>query len=74
MFFLWVNIIKIKKTNNIYLMLLSTISSGEIEVSAVFFINVITNTVKVANIEDREEYLKINKTVIHVNTNKKNKL
>ena len=38
---------------------------------AVFLINVITKTVKDANIDDNEEYLKTNATTIHVKINNK---
>ena len=71
MFFLCVNIISIKKINNI-----SFISSLEfklllIELSVVSLIIVTTKIVKEEKIDDTEEYLKIKVTTTQVKINKK---
>ena len=69
-FFLWVNIIKIKKTNNNNFISVPKSKFGSIAWIAFSLKKFITQTVKEANIEDRDENLKINKTAIHVNINK----
>jgi len=71
MFFLWVNIIKIKKINKINFISSSILLFIFIEFNAVSLIKVITKTVKEENIEDTEEYLNIKETASQVNINKK---
>ena len=71
MFFLCVKIIKIKKTNKINFISSSIKASETIDLRAVSLSKDTTNTVKDANIEDREEYLNIRETVNQVNINKK---
>ena len=71
MFFLCVKIIKIKKTNKINFISSSILASETIDLRAVSLSKDTTNTVKDANIEDREEYLNIRETVNQVNINKK---
>ena len=71
MFFLCVKIIKIKKTNKINFTSSSIYASETIDLRAVSLSKDTTNTVKDANIEDREEYLNIRETVNQVNINKK---
>ena len=71
MFFLWVNIIKIKKINRI-----NFISPSELkfELNDCRAVSLIIDTIKTvieANIEDTEEYLKIKVTTSQVNINKK---
>ncbi len=50
------------------------IISGSIAFTAFSLKKVITKTVKEENIDDNEEYLKINETTTHVNINKNPKL
>ena len=71
MFFLCVKIIKIKKTNKINFISSLIYASERIDLRAISLSKDTTNTVKDANIEDREEYLNIRETVNQVNTNKK---
>ena len=74
MFFLWVNKIKIKKiNNNNFKFWLKSKLFWKVS-STVSLIKIITKTVIVENIDDTEEYLKINKTTTHVNINNKAKL
>ena len=72
MFFLWVNIINIKKINRIF----ELVTWNEIKEVSIVLINslteFITSTVKEENIEDIEEYLNINSITIHVIINNKN--
>ena len=70
MFFLCVKIIKIKKTNNINFISVAKVIFGSIALTAFSLNKVITNTVNEENIDDTEEYLKINVTTTHVKINK----
>ena len=69
-FFLCVNIIKIKKINNINFISVAKTKFGSIALTAFSLNKVITNTVKEENIDDKEEYLNIKETTIHVKINK----
>ena len=69
MFFLCVNIIKIKNTNKIFERWTVDIISG-FAFCAVSLINVVTKIVKDENIEDIEGYLKIKNKIIQVKINK----
>ena len=71
MFFLCVKIIKIKKTNKINFISSLIYASERIDLRAISLSKDTTNTVKDANIEDKEEYLNIRETVNQVNINKK---
>ena len=71
MFWRWVKIIKIKKMNKITLIFWSKILSGEIIFKALSFMKETTKTVKDENIEDTDEYLKINEITNQENINKK---
>ncbi len=71
MFFLWVNIIKIKKINRINFMSPPILKFWSNDFNAVSLIKVTINTVIEENIEDTEEYLNINKTTTQVKINKK---
>ena len=72
MFFLWVNIIRIKKINSIFESTTSVDDKNSVEFIKVSFMKFTTKTVKVANIEDTEEYLNISDITNQVNANKKN--
>ena len=63
------NIIKIKKINEISFISSSIYILESIDRIAVSFIKVITNTVKDENIEDRDEYRNISETISQVNVN-----
>ena len=65
-----VNIIKIKKINNINFISAAKIKFGSIALTAFSLNKVITNTVKEENIDDNEEYLNIKETTTHVKINK----
>ena len=71
MFFLWVNIIKIKKIKSINFASSLIFRLGSIDFRAVSLINVTTNTVIEENIDEIEEYLNIRKTTSQVKTNNK---
>ena len=78
MFFLWVNIIKIKKINKRYELLEEVVvfssfilseSSDKIGTD-ISLSNVTKKTVNDENIDETDEYLNIKLTTIHVNINK----
>ena len=71
MFFLWVNIIKIKKINRIKFISVPPLKFGSIDFTTFSLIIVTTNTVREENIEDKEEYLNIRDTTNQVKTNNK---
>ena len=78
MFFLCVNIIKIKKINKVNDVLALTVIVFDVSSNifdtigfATCLITYMTNTVRDANIDDNEEYLNINETTNQVNMNKK---
>jgi hypothetical protein len=71
MFFLWVNIIKIKKINRINFISALILKFWSSDFKAVSLIKVTTNTVIEENMEDTEEYLNINNTTTQVKINKK---
>ena len=70
MFFLCVNIIKTRKINNINFISAAKTKFGSIALTAFSLNKVTTKTVKEANIDDKEEYLNIKETTIHVKINK----
>ena len=72
MFFLWVNIIKIKKINSIFESTILAEDKNSVEFIKVSFMKFTTKTVKEANIEDTDEYLNIRVITNQVNANKKN--
>ena len=60
-----------KKINNINFISTTKTKSGSIALTAFSLNKVITNTVKEENIDDKEEYLNIKETTIHVKINKR---
>ena len=72
--FLWVKIIRIRKINNNNFISLKLEIFGSKTLITFSFIKDITNTVREAKIEDKEEYLNIKATVIQVNINSNVKL
>ena len=71
MFFLCVNTIKTKKINNINFISFKKTKFGSIALMAFSLNTVTTSTVNEEKIEDKEEYLNIKDTIIHVKINKK---
>ena len=63
-----------KKKNNINFILSWKEKFGSIDIKTFSLKKVTTKTVKEENIDDNEEYLKINETTTHVNINKNPKL
>ena len=60
-----------RKINNINFILAAKTKFGSIALRAFSLNRVTTNTVKEEKIDDKEEYLNINETVIHVKINRK---
>ena len=73
MFFLWVNIINIKKINSVNFILLAKTKFGSIFITK-FSLNIVTtNTVNEENIDAKEAYLNISETITQVNINREPK-
>ena len=72
MFFLWVNIIRIKKINSIFELTISVVDKKYVEFIKVSLMKLTIKTVNEANIDDTEEYLNISDITNQVKANKKN--
>jgi len=70
-FFLCVKIIKIKKINSTLESVTCPLAETKPESTKSSLKKFITRTVNEENIEDKDEYLNISETIIHVKMNKK---
>ena len=71
-FFLWENIIKIKKINSIFESTIPVDDKNSVEFIKVSLMKLTIKTVNEANIDDTEEYLNISDITNQVKANKKN--